>query len=121
MQLQVVSVAAPALRVALAGRVGTETDGRRLSGDPLQSLLGPDVYTQPLLLSLERADFCDSLGVAWLLSCHRRFKDAGGKLVLHSVPPLVMSTLRLLHLDRVFHLAADEPAAVAQAGSGTAA
>jgi hypothetical protein len=118
MQLKVLSIAGDPLRLTATGRVGLEANGQRISDDPFVALLGPDVYRRKLLLCLEEAESCDSLGVAWLLSCHKRFREGGGMLVLYSVPPLIASTLRVMHLDRLLHLATDEAAADSLARKG---
>ena len=74
--------------------------------EPLAQILGDDVYSKRVLLGLEGSNYVDSSGVNWLLRCHKRFREAGGKLVLHSPSPLVVQTLKVLKLDRVFFLAA---------------
>ena len=65
----------------------------------------------PLLLDLGAADFIDSSGLSWLLMWHKRYASAGAKLVLHSIPPMVGDVLRMMRLDSVFNIAADEKAA----------
>jgi anti-anti-sigma factor len=86
--------------------------------DPLRNLLGFDCYAYRVLLSLEKTSYLDSSGVGWLVMCHKHFQEAGGRLVIHSVPPMVNQILRLLRLSELLHLAADEPAARALAGGG---
>jgi hypothetical protein len=39
-------------------------------------------------------------------------------LILHSVPPAILAVLKLLGMDRQFHMAADERAAQALAMGG---
>src|SRR5947209_5978973 len=78
---------------------------------PLAAAAGPDVYARRVLLGLEGVTWLDTWGIGWLMSCHKRFLKDGGRLVLHSVPPAVEPSLRLLRLDQVLHLAADEAAA----------
>ena len=79
--------------------------------DPFVQLLGPDVYAQRVLLSLEQAEYLDSSGVTWFLSCHRSFQAAGGVLVLHSIPHLVRYILQMLHIERFLFVAPDLEAA----------
>jgi anti-anti-sigma factor len=86
------------------------------SADPLETLLGPDYVGLKVLLNLERATFMDTAAVGWLVGCHKRLRDGGGMLVLHSVPPLLDDMLRFLKLHTVLHVAADEAAARALAG-----
>jgi anti-anti-sigma factor len=73
--------------------------------DPLADMLGEDVYRRKVLLSLEDSDFIDSAGVGWLIRMHKRFSEQGGRLVLHSLTPMVAQTLRVLNLHKVFCLA----------------
>lgn len=74
-------------------------------GDPLADLLGPEVYTRPVLMDLSKAPMVDSSGIGWLIASHKRFKERGGRLVVHSYQPLVGNTLKLLKMDKVLTLA----------------
>jgi anti-anti-sigma factor len=70
--------------------------------DPLVNLLGPSCYGRKVLLSLEKTPYIDSAGVGWMVMCHKRFREEGGKLVLQSIPPAVDQMLRLLGLRTFF-------------------
>mgnify|MGYP001198810109 CR=1 FL=1 len=110
MQLKMVSKDDYAIRIQSEGPITQSiTDN---DPDPIQELLGPEAYAQQVLLNMENSDHLTSYGIGWLLRCHKRFGKAGGKLVLHSVPPMVLESLKLLRLHRLFHLAADEAAAL---------
>jgi anti-anti-sigma factor len=61
-----------------------------------------------VLLSLAETEFIDSSGLSWLLECHQKFCDAGGWLVIHSVPPGVMDTLMMMRLELVLNLVENE-------------
>lgn len=87
-------------------------------GDPLEQLLGEDVFSRRVLLDMNKVPFIDSSGVSWLISRHGRFADGGGILVLHSVPPVVQQVFDLLRLHQVLNLARDEAAAYAVASKG---
>jgi anti-sigma B factor antagonist len=91
------------VRVALAGHV-TQRDINPLE-DPLITLLGPGGYSKIVRMDLSEADFLDSSGVGWLLSCHKRMKQAGGRLTLERPHPMVANVLRVLKLERVFDMA----------------
>ncbi len=80
--------------------------------EPLGELLGPDCYAGRVLLSLERSCFIDSGGVGWLVMCDRRFRQAGGKLVVHSLPPMVNHVFQLLQVPTILHVANNEEGAV---------
>lgn len=74
-------------------------------GDPIADLLGPEVYTRQVLIDLSKAPMVDSSGIGWLIASHKRFKERGGRVVVHSYQPLVANTLRLLKMDKVLTLA----------------
>lgn len=95
-----------ALSVRAAGCMSDLTNAG--ASATLDSLLGADCYSRPVLLDLNYVDFIDSSGIGWLLGAHRRFRGAGGSLVLHSIPPVVQHTLKVLRMESVFRLAKDE-------------
>ena len=95
-------------RVRLAGRIVQEAPG----ADPMLKLLGSEGYRRHVLLNLAGASFIDSGGVGWLLKCHRCFREASGRLVLHSVPPVVSNVIRVMRLDTALKIAPDEQAAL---------
>jgi hypothetical protein len=79
--------------------------------DPLPALLGPRCYHEKVMLSLEGCQAIDSGGLGWLLRSHKSFREAGGKLVLWAVPPVVGDVLRFTRLAPLLHIAANERAA----------
>lgn len=79
--------------------------------EPIQGLIGPEGYRQKVLLGLADARMIDSRGVGWLLHCHRRFQEAGGSLILHSIPPMVENVFQLLKMQLIFKMASDETTA----------
>ena len=88
--------------------------------DPMQTAIPPGGYGRRVLVDLRRVDFVDSAGIGWLLRCNKRFREAGGMLVLHSIPPMVRQVLDFMKLYDVLRLADDEPAALRVAeGTGT--
>jgi len=88
--------------------------------NPLQSALGPDGFRHKVLLSLAQSCFIDSAGVGWLILAHKKFSEAGGLLVVHSLPPLVNHSFRVLQVGSILHLADNEAAAL-KIARGTAA
>ena len=88
------------------------------SVDELGNLLGSEGYARQVVVSLAEVDFIDTSGISWFLARHKRFRQASGKLVLHSLVPMVLDVLKMLRLHEVFHLAEDEPAAMALAQGG---
>lgn len=106
-------------------RISDETDVVRLQavdrvirGDPspdlaeISDLLEEQGYARPVLLSLADTEFIDSSGLSWLLECHQKFCEAGGRLVIHSVPPSVMDTLMMMRLETVLNLVENETEAL---------
>jgi anti-anti-sigma factor len=79
--------------------------------DPMLSLLGSDWQEKKVLVSLEKSSYIDSSGVAWLVKTHKLCRSAGGILVIHSIPPSIMSILKLLRMEQVLNLVEDEEAA----------
>jgi CheY-like chemotaxis protein len=87
----------------------------RLAGDadPLETLLGPQVYGHSVLMDLERAKGIDTSGICWLLHATERFRKEGGRLVLYRVPPLICDMLNVLRLTEMLLIADDEESACA--------
>lgn len=93
----------PALHVGLSGAVSHDPR----AAEPFIQLGGPQVYSRTMLLDLSKCHYINSAGVAWLLIHHRRFQEAGGKLVLHSAPPVVMQIFNLMKMEFVLSLCQD--------------
>lgn len=87
------------VEVAITGRV-TQTDFGPIH-EPLAQLLGPNTYARTIRLDLSDTDYLDSSGVSWLLTCHKRMREAGGKLSIHNPHPTVANVLRVLRLEKV--------------------
>jgi anti-sigma B factor antagonist len=111
MQLNIVSNDGGVVRVQAGGQI---TQGALAANpEPLGVLLGEGGYGRRVALSLADATFLDSSGMGWLLLCNKRFREADGRLVIHSVPPVVLDVMKVMRLDRVLKLAEDEVAALA--------
>jgi anti-anti-sigma factor len=80
----------------------------QVDGNPFEDLLGAECFRRPVLLDLERAEWIDSSGISWLIVSHKRFLQAGGALVLHTLPPRIRQVLQFCRMDKVFNLAANE-------------
>jgi anti-anti-sigma factor len=70
--------------------------------EPLGELLGEDAYSRNVLIDMHDVESLDSSGVGWLLVCHKRIRENGGTLVLHSLSPVARSVLKVLNLYLVF-------------------
>jgi anti-anti-sigma factor len=116
MRLEVLSNDGPVKSVNASGRI---TQSAFMSEDePLAVRFGDGIYGERLVLGLEGADYLDSRGVGWLLKCHRRFRQAGGVIVVHSIPTIILDVLKVLHMDEVLHLSPDENCAREKALAG---
>ena len=76
--------------------------------NPLDMLLGPNWFASTILLNLSEATMIDTAAVSWFIQCHKACQEAGGCLVLHSIPPMVEQLLHLLRMQKVLHLAVNE-------------
>lgn len=79
--------------------------------DPFVANCGPGVFGSKVLADLSRVTYLDSSGMGWVAVANRRFRDAGGVVVLHSASRITRRLLELAHLDQVLILADDEAAA----------
>src|SRR4030042_108166 len=100
MELTIVSDDGGVLRVKAAKRVAEGSSSCRC--DPMANLLGAEGYARRVTLDLSEVSYIDSTGISWLLVRHKRFCEAGGKLVMHSIPSMVLNVLKILRLDPVF-------------------
>jgi anti-anti-sigma factor len=110
MELKVLSDDGDVVRLQLAGRI-VQTE-ERLGSDTIADVLGSRGYARHVLLSLQETEFIDSSGLSWLVVRHKRFCEAGGKLVVHSVPPSVSQILMMMRLELVLNLAENESTAL---------
>jgi anti-sigma B factor antagonist len=80
-------------------------------GDPFRDQLGVDIYQRTLVVDMGGVDWLDSSGIGWLLSCLKKFRQSGGRLILHSVPAPVHDVFKVLNLQTTFEIVADAAAA----------
>jgi anti-anti-sigma factor len=113
MQLTLLSEEPEVVRMECAGRISQAYFDA--GSDPIEGLLGPGGFARKALLSLEKTEYIDSSGISWLIGTHKRFLNAGGRLVLHSIPPLIANVLQMLRLPLLLFIAADGVAARALA------
>jgi anti-anti-sigma regulatory factor len=106
------------IRVRCEGLVSLR--GLDRDSEPLQTLLGPHCASHKVLLNLDRAQGIDTSGIVWLIRAGDRFRQAGGVLVLFSLPPTVSDVLAFLRLTPLFRIAPGEAAALEMARDGRA-
>lgn len=103
MEFKIVSDDGSITRIDIVGDLSPD----RPEAFPLHESLGDAIYAKRVLLNLEGSPFINSPGLGWLLMNHRKFREAGGHCVMHSVPPAVLQAMKLMQLDRRLPLAND--------------
>ncbi|HUY87470.1 MAG TPA: STAS domain-containing protein [Pirellulales bacterium] len=93
-------------------------DGANVSAGRFESLAGEAIYSRKVLLGLSKCHYVDSMCIEWLLRSHRRFRESGGMLVLHSASPVVVQILNLMRMELVLYLASTEDMAREMAKGG---
>ena len=68
--------------------------------------------TEKLVLNLSKVPYMDSSGIAVLVETLKELRKVGGKLVLTELQPRVRGVLEIARLDSIFHIAADDQAAM---------
>ncbi len=109
MKLILKSTADGVIRLDCEGHISGGMSGE----NPIEEMVGIGCYGSRVLLNLERATSINSTGVAWLVRCHKNFEQAGGTLVLHTIPPTIDHVLRLLNMPALLRIAPDESQALA--------
>lgn len=109
MQLTLISEEEALARLECEGQI-TQNDFDP-GDDPMASVLGSHGFSRQVLLNLEKTSYIDSSGISWLVVCHKKFLQGGGRLVLHTIPPMVNHVIQLLRLHSIMHIAADEASA----------
>jgi anti-anti-sigma factor len=79
--------------------------------NPFEGLLGAGWGGRKVLLDFSKAAFLDSAGIGWLIGSTKLFRQNGGMLVVHSIPPRVRQMLDMLKVGQIVPLAASEAAA----------
>lgn len=97
----------------VVGRVEGEVDlhnSPSLRGEINHALKG--MKTEKLVLNLSKVPYMDSSGIAVLVETLKELRKVGGKLVLTELQPRVRGVLEIARLDSIFHIAADDQAAM---------
>jgi len=87
--------------------------------DPLEALLGANWKAGRVVLDFTSVRYVDSSAVGWLIGAQRAFRTGGGRLVLHSVQPMVRQIFDVLKVARVVAIAENVAAARELATSAT--
>jgi anti-anti-sigma factor len=89
----------------------TASNWSRQTVDPFVSQYGEDIYTKRVMVSMAKTLHVDSTGIEWLLTCHKRFTQQGGTMVLHSVPPATQRLFQMMRMQLILHMAPNEDSA----------
>jgi anti-anti-sigma regulatory factor len=79
----------------------------------LEPLLGPAGFRSTVLLDLARANYLGCTEINWLIKTNQRFREEGGRLVVHSLSPWLREVANLVRLPALVSVAEDEAAAAA--------
>lgn len=109
MNLSITSEEDQVSRITLSGEVSQAS--LPATEEPIGQLLGADCYGERVLLDMHDVEVIDSSGVSWLLSCDKKFRTAGGRLVLHSLSPFAHDVLKVLNMHLIMSIADDERSA----------
>jgi anti-anti-sigma factor len=95
--------------IHISGRVSQEEISP--FGDIFRDHLGAEAYGQKVVVDLSDVEWLDSSGVSWILGCNKKFRQAGGTFVLHSLSPMVHDIFKVLHLHKILQIAPNLQAA----------
>ncbi len=73
--------------------------------NPLERILGQNWSSFRVMVDMKLTTYIDSSAIGWLIASNRAFKDAGGAIVIHDVPPTIRQMLDLLHVGKVVPIA----------------
>lgn len=82
------------------------------NGGGLEKSLGEDWASKQVALDLGEVSYMDSAAIGWLLSLHKAFTNAGGRMVLFGIHPNVKRVIDIMRIDRVLSLAEDHDHAI---------
>jgi anti-anti-sigma factor len=114
-QLRVLDESGGVVQLEASGDIRQEDVWQR---DPLEAMRGAEIFKKRVILGLMETTSIDSSGIGWLLLSERRFREQGGRLILHSLPLMVSQVIEFLHVHSKLEIAADRHAAERLAKSG---
>lgn len=100
-----------------------ELDGLQMpegDGDEkgMKDLLGQGWASERIVLDMSGATYIDSAAVGWLLSLHKGFTKAGGKMVVCALQPTVRRVIELMRIQQVIPIVDDKGQALAKLREG---
>src|SRR5262245_36392056 len=108
MKLNLVAIERDGLvRIAAEGEI-TSQKFKPDQPNPLTEVMGASWASSRVLLNFENVPYIDSFAIGWLLNCHREFTSNGGRLVIHSIRPVVSQILDLFIIRQILSFADSE-------------
>lgn len=111
MKMKIASIEPTVVRIAMEGDAQAPDLDDQSRG--LANLLGEGWNTKRVLIDFSGVRMAGSAAIGWLLTLQRQFKQAGGRLALHSVRPEVDRSFKLLKVDSILNVFPEEQAALA--------
>ena len=102
--------------LACAGEINALAMRKEAGG--LTGVLGDNWPTRRVALDLSEASYMDSAAIGWLLSIHKKFGDAGGRLVVYGLHPNVQRVVEIMRINQVLELADNRDDALRRARGG---
>lgn len=93
--------------LACAGEMNALEMTGNAEGGGLRAVLGDGWAKRQVALDLGESSYMDSAAIGWLLSLHKAFDDAGGRLVIYGLHPNVKRVVEIMRIDKVLNLASD--------------
>ena len=97
-------------------RLGGVVRESGVADDPFDELDVSHARSSRVLLDLADVKMLNSNGLGWLLTCNKQCREAGGRLVIHSVPAMAMNVVKMMRLDNVLTIVANEQKALELTG-----
>lgn len=88
------------------------------SSDGFKKLLGDDWAKKKVVFDMSEATYIDSAAIGWLISLSKGFDNAGGKLVIFGLTPSVSRVLKMMRIEKVMSIAADQDEAMTAVKGG---
>jgi anti-anti-sigma factor len=104
--MRIASIEPNVVRMTIEGDFQPPTVDEQAQG--LAGMLGATWAAQRVLIDFSGVRMAGSAAIGWLLTLQRQFKQAGGKLALHSMRPDVARSFKLLKVDSVLNIFPEE-------------
>ena len=111
MKMKIASIEPTVVRIVVEGDAQAPDPDEQSRG--LADLLGEGWNAKRVLIDFSGVRVAGSAAIGWLLMLQRQFKQAGGRIALHSMRPEVGRAFKLLKVDSILNVFPEEQAALA--------